>query len=138
MPREQLIFRVQRRHDPVGYGCQCAIEHWERVERNACAERGIAEHLRKKVREHYRKEKGHLYCHVCDYSPPEIDQGAEIIELHHTHPLAEQNEEWDEYPLEEAVEMLTPLCPTCHRLAHAKPDQELFSIEEVKTMVGKS
>jgi len=105
------------------------------VEKN---DRVRAEHLRNGVREHYRKEKGYLYCHVCDYSPPEIEQGAEMIELHHTHPLAEENEDGDEYTLEEAAEMLTPLCPTCHRLAHAKPNQELFTVEEIKAMVGKS
>lgn len=76
-------------------------------------------------RKHFRAQdpEGKLRCRACGYVTPEqIADDREIVQLHHTRPLADVDERGHKLSLQEALQHVLPLCPNCHMLAHsAKP-----------------
>lgn len=80
-------------------------------------------------RKHFRAQdpEGKLRCRACGFvTPGQIVNDREIVQLHHTRPLADVDEGGHSLSLEEALQHMLPLCPNCHALAHtAKPPLEL-------------
>lgn len=89
-----------------------------------------------RAREHYQKN-GVLRCEVCEWEKPEQGFSGTIIEMHHRDVLADSPEEGRRLTLAEAIERLAPLCPNCHRLAHARPDGDIYSAEELKQLLRR-
>ena len=83
-------------------------------------------------RKHFRAldPAGKLRCAACGYVAPNgLPEGVEIIQLHHTRPLADADDGGHRIDLEAALEHLLPLCPTCHVLAHtARPPLNLDAL----------
>lgn len=89
--------------------------------------------LLRKGREYFRRldPEGKLRCHSCNFTTPEGIE-SEIVQLHHLIPIAEAGEEGRTLSVEKALELLLPLCPTCHNIAHSsKPPLELKIIQEL-------
>lgn len=89
------------------------------------------------AREHYRGADGILRCEVCQWARPS-QISADIVELHHRNPLAAAPHEGRELTLDDAVASLSPLCPNCHRVAHAKPDGSIYSTNELRGIISQS
>ena len=89
------------------------------------------------AREHYRGADGILRCEVCQWARP-FQLSADIVELHHRNPLAAAPQEGRQLTLDDAVASLSPLCPNCHRVAHAKPDGSIYSIDELRRIIPQS
>lgn len=90
-----------------------------------------------KGREHYRNQDAdkQLRCKACGFSTP-VGLFKEIIQLHHTVPIAESGDEGRKFSIEDALRLLLPLCPTCHQLAHSSsPPLELAEIKSLRDMV---
>lgn len=89
--------------------------------------------LLRKGRKHFSEldPDGKLRCQACNFTTPEgID--SEIVQLHHLIPISEAGEDGRTLSIEKALELLLPLCPTCHSIAHSsKPPLELDSIREL-------
>lgn len=86
-----------------------------------------------KGREHFRSldTEGKLRCQACKFTTPEGIE-SEIVQLHHLIPIAEAGENGRVLAIEKALELLLPLCPTCHSIAHSsKPPLELKSIQRL-------
>lgn len=90
--------------------------------------------LRDLAREHFRLKspKRQLYCAVCDWAKPAFPLAHEIIEIHHTEEMSTLPKAGRKLTLAEALALLTPLCPTCHRMLHAKPGGGSFTVEELR------
>ncbi len=89
--------------------------------------------LLRKGREHFRSlnPDGKLRCKACNFTTPEEIE-SEIVQLHHLIPIAEAGENGRTLSIEKALELLLPLCPTCHNIAHSsKPPLELNAIREL-------
>lgn len=89
--------------------------------------------LLREGREHFRSldPKGKLRCQACNFTTPEGIE-SEIVQLHHLIPIAEAGEDGRTLSVEKALELLLPLCPTCHSIAHSsKPPLELKSIQRL-------
>lgn len=84
---------------------------------------------RKKCIEHYG-----LSCTVCNFNFLKAygDAARAYIHVHHLTPLASKKEEYIVDPIED----LRPVCANCHAVIHLNQPQ--YTIEEVKTMLGKS
>lgn len=89
--------------------------------------------LLNKGREHFRSldPEGRLRCQACTFTTPEGIE-SEIVQLHHLIPIAEAGSNGRVISIEKALELLLPLCPTCHQIAHSSsPPLELPSIQEL-------
>ncbi|MCH9664523.1 MAG: HNH endonuclease [Gammaproteobacteria bacterium] len=79
------------------------------------------------------KETNHeLRCYACNYTRPESIE-KEIVQLHHVRPLAEYDLRGEKINMAEAIQNLTPLCPTCHRIAHT--DSPPLRIHDIKSVI---
>jgi len=88
--------------------------------------------LRDLARKHFRSPDGKLRCATCDWSKPSFRLAHEIIEIHHTEELSTLPATGRKLTLEEALALLTPLCPTCHRMLHAKSGGGSFTVGELR------
>ena len=88
--------------------------------------------LRDLARQHFRGDDGKLRCAACDWTKPSFPLAHEIIEIHHTEELNTLPKTGRKLTLEEALALLNPLCPTCHRMLHAKPGGGSFTVEELR------
>ncbi len=91
--------------------------------------------LRDLARAHFAKQSpdGRLHCAVCEWAPPPLLQlTGPIVEIHHGLGISQYPADGRALTFEEAVQYLTPLCPNCHRIAHAKPGGEAFSFSELR------
>lgn len=96
--------------------------------RSRCA---VACHLAK---EHYRGADGLLRCEACVWAKPSRIE-ADIVELYHRDPLAAAREEGRQLTIDEAIGGLMPLCPNCHRIAHAKPGGGIYTLDELQDIL---
>ena len=94
-----------------------------------------SQRLRELAREHFRSSDGKLYCAVCKWKQPDFELACEIIEIHHTNELSDFPTTGKKIPLNQALTFLAPLCPTCHRVLHAKPGGESFTVEELRELL---
>jgi len=78
---------------------------------------------------------GELHCVSCGWSRPRVALRGDIVEVHHLHPMSKLPPAGVEWTFAEALKHLAPLCPNCHRVAHARPDGGVYSIEELKRIV---
>lgn len=80
-----------------------------------------------------RDKDGQLRCHACGYTKPRsVDR--EIVQLHHTEMISDVDSNGRELNLDEAIQLLIPLCPNCHQLAHiSRPPQ---SLPQIKQLLG--
>ena len=97
------------------------------------------EELRRRAREYYRDADGRLCCEVCGWHKPDHPISGDIVELHHLRPLAHLPMEGVQQLLEKAIKSLVPLCPCCHRVAHARHGniRSPFSVDELKVMISR-
>lgn len=94
--------------------------------------------LRKQTKELLRDADGILRCKVCDWHKPEDEMIAgDIVELHHLDPISEAPEEGRVVTLTEATTLFVPVCPTCHRMIHARTGGGHFDIESLRKILGK-
>lgn len=88
-------------------------------------------------RKHFkdRDDEGKLRCAACGFVAPQGLLGnREVVQLHHTKPLADSGEGGHQVALAEALEHMLPLCPTCHVLAHtSSPPLELDEINALRS-----
>jgi len=92
-----------------------------------------SQRLRDLARNHFRSPDGKLRCAGCGWTKPAFQFAYEIIEIHHTKEMSSLPKTGQRLSLDEALAMLTPLCPTCHRMLHAKPGGGCFTVEELRT-----
>ena len=100
-----------------------------------------SEKLRDLAREHFKNQSfnGKLRCATCGWSKPDFSLAHEIIEIHHAEELGDLPKTGRTLPVADAIALLAPLCPTCHRILHAKPSGGSFTIAELrKCLLGDS
>jgi hypothetical protein len=72
-------------------------------------------------------------------SKPDFSLAHEIIEIHHAAELGDLPKTGRTLPVADAIALLAPLCPTGHRILHAKPSGGSFTIAELrKCLLGDS
>jgi len=84
-----------------------------------------------KGRQHFRslEPDNRLRCKACDFSTP-LELSREIVQMHHTVPIADSGDEGRKFHIEAALQLMLPLCPTCHQIAHtSSPPLELADIK---------
>lgn len=89
------------------------------------------------AREHYRSPDGLLHCEVCFWSRPVGDFVGDIVEMHHRMVLAAAPPEGRVLTTHEAILLLAPLCPNCHRLTHARPGGSTYSTDDLRNITKK-
>lgn len=96
-----------------------------------------SEKLRDLARAHYIQESpdGKLHCLACDWAAPNMVLNGDIVELHHLEQLKSYPKDGRGISFVQVLEMLVPLCPNCHRVAHAKVGGGVFTVEELKRSV---
>jgi hypothetical protein len=95
--------------------------------------------LRNLAREHFseRSPDGRLHCAACSWVPPlGLALSSPIVEIHHEVAVSTLPTEGRALTFAEAVKYLTPLCPNCHRILHAKQGGGTFTLDELKREVG--
>jgi hypothetical protein len=78
---------------------------------------------------------GKLRCACCRWSKPIALLEASIIEIHHVIALSDYPAIGEKLSLSEALARLTPLCPNCHRMLHAKPGGGMFTVSELRSLL---
>jgi hypothetical protein len=93
-----------------------------------------SEKLRDLARDHFswKSADGKLHCAVCNWSKPAFPLSREIVEIHHADELGNLPEDGRTLSVAEAIALLAPLCPTCHRMLHAKPGGGSFTVAELR------
>ena len=92
--------------------------------------------LRKRAAELHRSPDGFLRCRVCNWRKPDHRFTGDIVELHHVRRLSALPAEGEPLSLQQAIELLVPVCPTCHRLLHAGVGGRLFTIDELHKIIS--
>lgn len=74
-------------------------------------------------------------CSVCGLSFEKMygDLGKGFIHVHHIVPL---NQIKEDYEVNYKTDLI-PVCPNCHAMLHRKVNNEYYSVEELKSIVGK-
>ena len=91
--------------------------------------------LRDLARAHFitHSADGRLHCAICTWAPPlSLALSGPIVEIHHGLGISAYPTAGRALTFEEAIQHLTPLCPNCHRVAHAKPDGGVFAVTELR------
>jgi len=94
--------------------------------------------LRELARDHFAAQSidKRLHCAVCTWAPPLcLELSGPIVEIHHGLGIGQYPVDGRALTFEEAIQHLTPLCPNCHRIAHAKPGGGAFSKAELRTHI---
>lgn len=94
-----------------------------------------SQRLRDLARAHFAAQSadGRLHCAACDWAPPPgLALSSPIVEIHHGLGISEYPADGRALTFEEAIQHLTPLCPNCHRVAHANPDGGVFAVTELR------
>jgi hypothetical protein len=93
------------------------------------------EALIKRAKAYFKEPDGELHCLACGWHRPSTKLRGDIVEIHHLRPLSVLPKEGEKWTFETAIKILAPLCPNCHRIAHANPNKTLCSLSELKTLV---
>jgi hypothetical protein len=96
--------------------------------------------LRDLAREHFsgKSPDKKLRCATCDWTKPNFPLAHEIIDIHHTEEMSSLPKTGRKLTLDEALALLTPLCPRCHRMLHAKPGGGCFTVEALRECLRKT
>ena len=72
-------------------------------------------------------------CKICGFKFSDIygEQFENKIHVHHLKPISEIGEEYQIDPINDLI----PVCPNCHMILHAKGNNDVYSVEEVKNMI---
>lgn len=105
-----------------------------RIDKLDTETRKRCEALVRRAKSFFRNPAGELRCAVCNWCRPSEDLKGDIVEIHHLRPLSSLPRQGIRWTLDEALKHLMPLCPNCHRVAHAKPGGGVFSVAELKNM----
>jgi predicted HNH restriction endonuclease len=87
--------------------------------------------LVKHARRHFAAadSNGLLRCAACGFAKPH-DCDHEIVQIHHTEPIADAASSGRRFAWRDVVQKLLPLCPTCHAIAHtSRPPRGLDGIK---------
>lgn len=93
--------------------------------------------LRTRAREIFRSPDGFLRCEVCGWHKPDARISGDIVELHHLDPLHRAPASGRKVTLEEAIALLVPVCPTCHRMLHSKTGGGQFEVPALKQILKR-
>lgn len=93
--------------------------------------------LRDAAIRHFSQNK-ELKCTVCEWQKPTFPLRGSIIEIHHQVEIHTLPKSGHRITIEDALKYLTPVCPTCHRLLHARPGKGAYEIDELKRMIRGS
>ncbi len=91
--------------------------------------------LRGLARSHFAAQSPdrRLHCAACDWAPPaSLELSGPIVEIHHGISISTYPVDGKAITFEVAIKHLTPLCPNCHRVLHAKPGGGSFTLEEIR------
>jgi hypothetical protein len=91
--------------------------------------------LRDLARAHFitHSADGRLHCAICTWAPPlSLALSGPIVEIHHGIGVSQYPTGGRALTFEEAIQHLTPLCPNCHRITHAKPGGGTFTLAELQ------
>lgn len=94
--------------------------------------------LRMRAAELHRSPDGFLRCCVCGWRKPDHPFSGDIVELHHVRRLSSLAVQGEPLTLQQAIELLVPVCPTCHRLLHAGVGGRLFTTDELRKIIARS
>jgi hypothetical protein len=100
--------------------------------------RSRSEALRREAVKRHSKGTGRLKCEACPYSAPANDPRLCVIEFHHVDPVSNYGAKGKKLSVANVVDLLKPLCPTCHRIAHRGETRSApLPIEEVAKLRRK-
>ena len=91
--------------------------------------------LRDLARDYFaaKSDDKRLHCAVCNWaSPPALQLTGLIVEIHHGLGISAYPADGRALTFEEAIQHLTPLCPNCHRITHAKLGGGMFALMELR------
>jgi len=94
-----------------------------------------SQRLRDLARAHFAAQSadGRLHCAACDWSPPlKLELTSPIVEIHHGVSISTYLIGGKALTFDDASKHLTPLCPNCHRVLHAKRGGGLFTLQEIR------
>jgi hypothetical protein len=92
--------------------------------------------FRKRAKEVFRSPDGFLCCEICGWhKPPDGRISGDIVELHHINPIHEAPASGRKVTLEEAIKLLVPVCPNCHRMLHSKIGGGQFDAQILKQIL---
>ncbi|MBS0633624.1 MAG: hypothetical protein JSS11_17075 [Verrucomicrobia bacterium] len=103
--------------------------------------RDRSQRLRNLARSYFieHSKDGRLRCTICAWAPPTVLKlSGPIVEIHHGVGISTYPEEGKALTFEEAIKHLTPFCPNCHRIVHAKSGGGMFTVEELRSVIGAS
>jgi predicted HNH restriction endonuclease len=108
-----------------------AITHISSSVRSRC------QSLRMRVAELYRGPDGFLCCSICGWKKPTDGRfSGDIVEMHHHNkPISSLPAEGQHLTLEQAIDVMIPVGPTCHRLLHARRDGKTFTAAELRKIL---
>ena len=96
------------------------------------------EALRRRARSFYTSPDGELRCAACGWARPETTLRSSVVEIHHILPMAKLANRGTRRSVSAALKLMAPLCPNCHRVAHARPGGGSFSLKELSEVVAAS
>ncbi len=91
--------------------------------------------LRDLARAHFTAQSpdGRLRCAACNWAPPvTLHLSGPIVEIHHGIGIYNYPTDGKSLTFEDAISHLTPLCPNCHRVTHARSDGGIYDLTEVR------
>lgn len=94
--------------------------------------------LRKLARDYFaaKSPDKRLHCAVCNWAPPpDLQLTGPIVEIHHGLVISQYPADGKALTFEDAIKHLAPLCPNCHRIAHAKHGGGTFSFSELRNHI---
>jgi 5-methylcytosine-specific restriction protein A len=118
------------REDSLSY-LEGAMKPVDREARQRC------DALRQRAREVFRGEDGFLHCEVCGWHKPDARISGDIVELHHLDPVHAFPAGGRKVTLAAVIDMLVPVCPTCHRMLHSKTGGGQFDVCTLKQILRK-
>ena len=94
--------------------------------------------LRQEAIKHFAEENGSIACVGCGFRS-EIAYGPDhrgMIEIHHTEPLFLRSGVGWRTAIADALELVVPLCPNCHRVVH-KDRERCMPVAELQRLVAQ-
>lgn len=101
------------------------------------ATRKRCEALKQRIKSYLRYSSGALSCTVCGWKKPSANISGDIVEIHHVKSVASLPASGSCISFEDALKILVPLCPTCHRMIHARSKGGSFTVQELKDIMKK-
>ena len=136
--RDQGFDEAQRQSALEGNYKNIMIEEGELTVSNTAVARRSAL-LRREAIKHFADQDGSIECVGCGFRA-ERTYGLDnrgMIEIHHTQPLFLRSGVGWRMAIADALGLVVPLCPNCHRVVH-RDRAQCMPIAELKRLVAKS